>query len=88
MKIITGNALRNRSTVVMVAVEAGETYRITRNGIEVAELRTLVHRQRVTAEELVAQHQRLPRVDASQMSQEADEFFGCDDGHGPGRIGG
>ncbi len=63
----------------MDAVEAGETYHITRNGIEVAELRPLARRRRLTAEELVARHQRLPHVDYALMRQEADEFFGTDD---------
>ncbi|WP_328326386.1 type II toxin-antitoxin system prevent-host-death family antitoxin [Kribbella sp. NBC_00382] len=88
MRVITENEFRNRSTVVLAAVEAGETYRITRNGTEVAELRPLAHRQRMTAEELVAQHQRLRRVDACEMAREADDFFGCDNGHRPGRTGG
>jgi antitoxin (DNA-binding transcriptional repressor) of toxin-antitoxin stability system len=36
----------------MDAVEAGETYHITRNGTEVAELRPLTRRRRLGAEEL------------------------------------
>ena len=63
----------------MDAVEAGEVYHITRNGIEVAELRPLARRRRLTAEELVARHRRLPRVDYERMRQEADEFFGTED---------
>lgn len=63
----------------MDAVEAGETYHITRNGTEVAELRPLARRRRLSAEELVERHRRLPRVDSAQMRQEADEFFGTDD---------
>jgi antitoxin (DNA-binding transcriptional repressor) of toxin-antitoxin stability system len=60
----------------MDAVEAGETYYVTRNGVEVAELRPLPQRRRLTAEELVAKHRRLPRVDAAELRREADEFFG------------
>lgn len=64
----------------MDAVEAGETFHITRNGTEVAELRPLPRpRQELTAEELVARHRKLPRVDYAQMRQEADEFFGTED---------
>jgi antitoxin (DNA-binding transcriptional repressor) of toxin-antitoxin stability system len=63
----------------MDAVEAGETYHITRNGTEVAELRPLGRRRRLSAEELVARHSRLPRVDHELMRREADEFFGSDD---------
>lgn len=63
----------------MDAVEAGEIYHITRNGTEVAELRPLARRRRLTAEELVARHRRLPRVDHARMHAEADEFFGTQD---------
>lgn len=79
MKTITQREFRNHSAAVMDAVEAGETYHITRNGIEVAELRPLPRRRRLSAEELVARHRRLPRVDHARMRREADEFFGTDD---------
>ncbi|MEU6143192.1 type II toxin-antitoxin system prevent-host-death family antitoxin [Streptomyces sp. NPDC047081] len=79
MKTITQRELRNNSAAVMDAVEAGETYHITRNGIEVAELRPLARRRRLSAEELVARHRMLPRVDHAQMRAEADEFFGDDE---------
>lgn len=78
MKTITQREFRNNSAAVMNAVEAGETYHITRNGIEVAELRPLARRRRLTAEELVERHRRLPRVDAGDVRREADEFFGED----------
>jgi prevent-host-death family protein len=79
MKTITQREFRNHSAAVMDAVEAGETYHITRNGTEVAELRPLPRRRRLSAEELVARHRRLPRVDHARMRREADEFFGTDD---------
>ncbi|MEU7453051.1 hypothetical protein [Streptosporangium roseum] len=85
MKTITQREFRNNSAAVMDAVEAGEAgeagevYHITRNGIEVAELRPLARRRRLTAEELTARHRRLPRVDHERMRQEADEFFGTED---------
>lgn len=79
MKTITQREFRNNSAAVMDAVEAGETYHISRNGTEVAELRPLARRRRLTAEELVALHRRLPRVDAAEMRAEADQFFGTED---------
>ncbi|TCC22052.1 type II toxin-antitoxin system Phd/YefM family antitoxin [Kribbella speibonae] len=79
MKVITQREFRNNSAAVMDAVEAGETYHITRNGTEVAELRPLTRRRQPTAEELIARHRRLPRVDAVAMRKEADEFFGSED---------
>ena len=79
MKLITQREFRNNSAAVMDAVETGEIYHITRNGTEVAELRPLNRRRRLTAEELVARHRRLPRVDPGRMRREADEFFGTSD---------
>lgn len=79
MKTITQREFRNNSAAVMDAVEAGETYHITRNGIEVAELRPIPRRPRLTAEELMKRCQRLPRIDYREMRQEADEFFGTED---------
>ncbi len=79
MKTITQREFRNRSADVMNAVEEGEIFHITRNGIEVAELRPLTRKRRLSAEELVARHRRLPRVDAASMRREADELFGGED---------
>ncbi|GAA1557297.1 hypothetical protein GCM10009804_12660 [Kribbella hippodromi] len=79
MKVISQREFRNNSAEVMDAVEAGETYHITRNGTEVAELRPLVRRRRPTAAELIARHRSLPRVDAAQLRGDADEFFGTED---------
>lgn len=84
VKIITQREFRNNSAAVMDAVESGETYHITRNGTEVAELRPLTRRRRLSAEELVARHRRLPRVDHVRMRTEADEFFGTPDHAGDG----
>jgi antitoxin (DNA-binding transcriptional repressor) of toxin-antitoxin stability system len=78
VKIISQRELRNGSAAVMDAVEAGETFHVTRNGVEIAELRPLSQRRRFTAEELVERHKRLPRVDAAELRREADEFFGED----------
>ncbi|MFI9387181.1 type II toxin-antitoxin system Phd/YefM family antitoxin [Kutzneria sp. NPDC052558] len=79
MKVITQRELRNNSAAVMDAVEAGETYYVTRNGVQVAVLRPIARKRRLTAEELVERHRKLPRVDYAQIRQEADELFGAAD---------
>jgi prevent-host-death family protein len=79
MKVISQREFRNNSAAVMDAVEAGEIYHVTRNGVAVAELRPLSRRRRLSAEELVERHRKLPRVDYQRMRQEADEFFGTED---------
>lgn len=35
--------------------------------------------RRLSAEQLVARHMKLPKVDYARMRQEADDFFGTDD---------
>ena len=78
MEVITQREFRNNSAAVMDAVEAGETYHITRNGVEVAELRPLSRKRELSAQEFVERARRLPRVDYEEMRREADEYFGED----------
>ncbi|WP_338771244.1 type II toxin-antitoxin system prevent-host-death family antitoxin [Nocardia vulneris] len=79
MKVITQREFRNNSAAVMDAVEAGETFRVTRNGVEIAELRPVNRRRRLTAEELVEKHRKLPRLNYAEIRKETDEFFGTED---------
>lgn len=79
MRIISQREFRNNSAAIMDAVEAGETFHVTRNGVEIAELRPLMRRRRLPAAELVDEHRKLPRVDHAKMQREADEFFGGED---------
>ncbi|MEU3621170.1 type II toxin-antitoxin system Phd/YefM family antitoxin [Amycolatopsis coloradensis] len=65
--MITQREFRNNSAAVMDAVEADEIYHVTRNGVEVAELRPIPRRRRLTTEELVQRHRGLPKVEAVQM---------------------
>lgn len=78
VRTISQREFRNGSAAVMDAVEGGETYVVTRNGVEIAELRPVPRRRRLTAEELVTRHRRLPAVDHAGMRREADEAFGSD----------
>jgi prevent-host-death family protein len=78
MKVITQREFRNNSAAIMDAVEAGETYHVTRNGVPVAELRPLSRRRRLSAAELVERHGRLPKVDQASMRRDADEILGED----------
>lgn len=79
MKVISQREFRNNSAAVMDAVEAGETYHVTRNGVEIAEVRPLPRRRRISARELVERHRRLPRLDHASMRRDADELFGSED---------
>lgn len=65
MKIVSRAELQDSLDAVLDAVEAGETYRITSSGTEVAELRPLVQRSRPTTAELIDMRRRLPTVDGA-----------------------
>jgi prevent-host-death family protein len=78
VQVISQREFRNNSAAIMDAVEAGETYHVTRNGVPVAELRPLSRRRRLSAEELVERHRKLPKIDYTRMRQEADELLGED----------
>ncbi|MBQ0986007.1 PhdYeFM domain-containing protein [Streptomyces sp. F63] len=80
MKTITQRELAARSKAVLDEVEAGETYHITRNGTEIAEVRPLTTRRRfVPVEELQRKWRNAPAVDYARMRAEADEFYGDED---------
>lgn len=79
MEVISQREFRNSSAAVMDAVEAGETFHVTRNGVVVAEVRPLPRRRRLSAEELVERHRGLPRVDHARLRRDADELFGTED---------
>ncbi|MFD6948786.1 PhdYeFM domain-containing protein [Nocardiopsis sp. TSRI0078] len=79
MKTITQREFRNNAASVMDQVEAGESFHVTRNGVEVAQVSPVTRRRRLSAEELVERHRRLPRVDYARMREDADEFFGGED---------
>jgi prevent-host-death family protein len=75
MRTITQRELRNNSAAIMTAVENGETFVVTRNGVEIAEVSPRRSRRKVTSRELFALCRKLPRVDYDEMRRDADEFF-------------
>ena len=79
MRTITQREFRNNAASVMDQVEAGETFHVTRNGVEVAQVGPITRRRRRTAEELVERYRGLPRGDYAHMREEADELFGGED---------
>jgi len=74
MRTVTVRDLRNRGGEVLAAVERGESFVVTRDGIEVAELRPL-RRRGLSAAELVARFQKLPPVDPDQLRRDIDEIL-------------
>jgi prevent-host-death family protein len=78
MKRISQRELRNGSAALMDAVERGESFLITRHGVEVAELRPIPVNSFVASSELKAAFESLPAGGYASMRAEADELFGED----------
>lgn len=77
--VISQRQLRNESAAVMDAVERGESFVVTRNGVPVAELLPARRPQvRLSARDLVAKHSTLSRVDLAAMRAEADSWIDGD----------
>jgi antitoxin (DNA-binding transcriptional repressor) of toxin-antitoxin stability system len=78
-RTISQAELRNGSAGVMDALEAGDDFIITRNGVPVGELHPVRRPRELTAEQLVRVFAGLPAGSTSgQMRAEADELFGED----------
>ncbi|WP_026928690.1 type II toxin-antitoxin system Phd/YefM family antitoxin [Glycomyces tenuis] len=78
MNTISQRELRNNSAAVMNALERGESFILTRNGMPVGEVRPYSRHRKFTASELVERASKLPRLDYERMRAEADAFFGED----------
>lgn len=73
-RTITQRELRNESGAIMRALDAGETFVVTRNGVPAAELRPIQRRRFVATARLLVTVAALARV-------RADRFFADLDAH-------
>ena len=71
---ITQRELRNESGEIMRALDRGETFVVTRNGVPVGELSPLRQRQFISADVAVAAFRGAPTVDAEQFRADIDEL--------------
>ena len=69
---ITQRELRNESGEVMRALDLGESFVVTRNGVAVGELVPVRRRRFVAAGTVVAAVAGAPRIDAGRMRREVD----------------
>ena len=69
---ITQRELRNESGEIMRALDRGESFVVTRNGVAVAELMPLRQRQFVPAEAAVAVFAGAPAVDLERFRADID----------------
>ena len=69
---ITQRELRNASGEIMRALDRGESFVVTRNGVGVGELAPLRRRRFVTAEAALAAFAGAPRIDAVRFRADVD----------------
>jgi prevent-host-death family protein len=70
---ITQRELRNESGEIMRALDRGESFVVTRNGVPVGELSPLHRRRFVSAESAVARFRGAPPIDAKRFREDVDE---------------
>lgn len=70
-RTISQRALRNDSGEIMRALDRGEEFVVTRNGVPVGELRP-VRRRFVRREQFVAAFANAPAIDAARFRDELD----------------
>jgi len=72
---ITQRELRNESGEIMRALDRGETFVVTRNGVPVGELTPLRQRQFVAAEAAVAVFGGAPAVEIKRFRADVDALL-------------
>jgi prevent-host-death family protein len=75
---ITQRELRNESGRIMRAVDKGEAFTVTRNGVPVGELVPLKPRVFVSAEAVAAAFRRAPRVKHARLRKDLDATINQD----------
>jgi len=69
---LTQRELRNDSGEIMRALDAGETFRVTRNGVPVGELTPVRRRRYVARETALAAFATAATIDADQFRADVD----------------
>jgi antitoxin (DNA-binding transcriptional repressor) of toxin-antitoxin stability system len=75
---ISQRELRNESGAIMRALDRGETFVVTRNGVPVGELTPLRQRRFVNADAAVALFAGAPAVDAGRFRADIDAMVDQD----------
>jgi prevent-host-death family protein len=75
---ITQRELRNQSGEIMRALNRGESFVVTRNGVPVGELMPLRHQQFIAAETAIAVFASAPAVDSGRFRTDVDTVLDQD----------
>ena len=71
---ITQRELRNNSGEIMRALDRGDSFVVTRNGVPVGELHPVRPRRWVSDEALLAAFAGVPRIDADRFREDVDAW--------------
>lgn len=74
-RIITQRELRNESGEIMRALDRGESFVVTRNGVPVGELVPFERERFVRAEVAVELFAGAPAIDATRFRRDVDAFL-------------
>lgn len=77
-RIISQRELRNQSGAIMRALDRGESFVVTRNGVPVGELAPVPQRRFVATALVQAALASAPRIDAAQFRRDLDAFVDQD----------
>ncbi|MFL5955803.1 MAG: type II toxin-antitoxin system Phd/YefM family antitoxin [Gaiellaceae bacterium] len=77
-RAITQRELRNESGEIMRALDRGESFVVTRNGVPVGELTPIRRRRFVPVEEAVAAFQGAPPIDYARFRRDLDQLLDQD----------
>ncbi len=77
-RTITQRELRNDNAEIIRALESGDTFIITRNGVPVGRLTPVVRRTFVPASELKESAAHLARIDYRKFRSDVDAFIDQD----------
>jgi antitoxin (DNA-binding transcriptional repressor) of toxin-antitoxin stability system len=76
-KVISQRELRNDSAAIMRALDEGEAFVITRNGVPVGQLKP-VGKRPASRDEILAAFANLPRIDPERFRRDLDDIFGTE----------
>ena len=72
---VSQRQLRNESGEIMRALDRGESFIVTRNGIPVGELRPLTQRRFVSLDEVVEMFAGAPHIDYERFRADVDAIL-------------
>lgn len=77
-RTISQRELRNESGEIMRALDRGEDFLVTRNGVPVGRLEPITRRRFVPRERVVELFAGAPHIDYEQLREDLDEFVDQD----------